>query len=226
MNKPKEWEQEVRDVFEKIKSHKEPYSVNVNGVEVYIFPDVFSPAYFTDSTWFAETIPEIVGQHSFLEIGTGTGIIALFVALNGGQVSMTDINPSAIENAKYNLEKHGISAKTYLGDMYEPLPKDEKFQFIFWNHPFNRGDNPNEEVLLKSGFDFQYMSLEKYISEAHQHLEADGRLLLGTGGFTFPEIKKIADKFGYKMELLRDIGIPLAENSTIHNEYRIYEFVK
>ncbi len=227
MTTQKEWEQKVRDVFEKIKSHKQIYSINVNGVEVHIFPNVFSPAYFTDSKWFAETIPKIVEQHSFLEIGTGTGIVALFTGLNGAQVSATDINPNAVENARYNFEKHSIAAKTYCGDMYEPLPSDERFDFIFWNHPFNRGDDPNEEALLKSGFDFQYASLERYIAEAHLYLNSHGRLLLGTGNFALlSKIEQLAAKYSYKMKLLKKIKIPLAADISIDNDYRIYEFEK
>jgi len=223
----KEWEQEVRNVFDKIKSHKEKYSIGVNGVEVYVFPNVFSPAYFTDSKWFAETIPKIVGQHSFLEIGTGTGIVALFAGLNGADVSATDINPDAVENARHNFKNYGIDAKIYCGDMYDPLPEDAKFDFIFWNHPFNRGYDPNEEILLKSGFDFQYKSLERYISEAHLHLNPNGRFLLGTGNFALlSEIKLIAVKYKYKMKLLEKVKIPLAADSSIDNDYRIYEFVE
>ena len=227
MTTQKDWEQEVRDVFTKIKSHKERYSLDINGIEVHVFPNVFSPAYFTDSKWFAETIPKIVGQHSLLEIGTGTGIVALFTALNGADVSATDINPDAVENARYNFEKHGIDAKTYCGDMYEPLPKNARFDFIFWNHPFNRGDDPNEEILLQSGFDFQYASLEKYIGEAHRYLNPNGRLLLGTGNFALlSEVEQIAAKHNYKMLLLEKVKIPLAADSSIDNDYRIYEFVK
>lgn len=120
-------------------------------------------------------------------------LVALFIGLNGADVSVTDINPDAVENAKYNFEKHGIDAKTYCGDMYEPLPKEARFDFIFWNHPFNRGDDPNEETLLKSGFDFQYASLEKYIAEAYLHLNPNGRILLGTGKFALlSEVEQIA----------------------------------
>lgn len=41
MTTQREWEQEVRDVFEKIKSHKERYPIDVNDVEVHVFPNVF-----------------------------------------------------------------------------------------------------------------------------------------------------------------------------------------
>lgn len=227
MTPQKEWERAVRDVFEKVKSHKEKYSLEVNGIEVHVFPNVFSPVYFTDSAWFAEAIPKIVGQHSFLEIGTGTGIVSLFSGLNGAHVSSTDINSDAVENARYNFEKYGIDAETYCGDMYEPLPKSARFDYIFWNHPFNRGDDPNEETLLKSGFDFQYASLEKYIAEAHLYLNSNGRLLLGTGNFALlSEVEHIAAKHGYKLKILEKVKIPLAADSSIDNDYRVYEFGK
>jgi methylase of polypeptide subunit release factors len=227
MTNQKEWEKEVRDVFEKIKIHKKPYSMKINKIEIEIFPNVFSPSYFTDSKWFAETLPKIVGKKSLLEIGTGTGIITLFSALNGAKVTATDINSDAIENAKCNFKKHNVNVRTYLGDMYKPLPQDKKFDFIFWNHPFNKGDNPHEEILLKAGFDFQYKSLKRYISEAHNYLNLNGRLLLGTGNFAIlSEIKEIASANNYKMKLLRKIKIPLAADSSINNDYRIYEFIK
>lgn len=94
------------------------------------------------------------------------------------------LNPQAVLNAKYNFQKYNIPAKVYYGDMYEPLPPHMKFDFIFWNHPFNRGNNPYEDILLKSGFDYHYASLEKYIA-AHNYLNSQGKLLLGTGNFAF-----------------------------------------
>ena len=105
----KEWEQEVRDVFEKMKTHQEPYDISVDGVDITILPNVFSPAYFTDSAWFTRHVSRIAKDKTLLEIGTGTGIVALFVALNGATETATDISPDADENAKLNFEKYGIA---------------------------------------------------------------------------------------------------------------------
>jgi methylase of polypeptide subunit release factors len=222
-----EWAREDRKVYERMKAHKEVYSVDVNGVKVYIFPDVFSPAYFTDSKWFSEKVPQIVGKGSLLEIGTGTGIIALFAALNGAEVTATDINKQAVENARYNFQKHGVNAKLLFGDIYEPLSKEDKFDFIFWNHPFNYGTKSDEEILLKSGFDFNYKSLEKYISGADTHLTKNGRLLLGTGSSAaLSKIKKIATRYSYKMKLLVKEKMPLYFGCSLASDYRIYKFVK
>ncbi|MDD5163845.1 MAG: methyltransferase, partial [Candidatus ainarchaeum sp.] len=199
------WEKEVRKTIDKIKTHKKKYSVEVNGIKIHIFPNVFSPAYFTDSNWIASAVSKIVGKHSLLEIGTGTGIIALFAALKGAKVTVTDINPEAIKNAKYNFEKQGLKLKAYSGDMYAPVPAQDKFDFIFWNHPWGYANPRYGEVLQKSVFDYKYSGLKKYVEGAKSHLKPSGRLLLATSNFALSsEIEKIAAENCYKIKLLKE----------------------
>lgn len=222
----KDWESEVREVYDRIKSHKKSYEINIDGLSLTVLPDVFSPHYFTDSFWFAKTLPKITKKASLLEIGTGTGIIAIFCALKGAKVTATDINPQAIKNAKFNFDKLNLDIPIFLGDMYKPLPKYKKFNFIFWNHPFNKGHNPKEEMLLKSGFDFNYNYLKDYVKDAKNHLTKNGRLLLGSGNFALTkEIKKIGKENNYKIKILKKTKIPIAASSEIDNEYRLYEFI-
>lgn len=218
----------MREIYDKMESHKNTYTIDINNVEIDIFPYVYSPHYYNDSAYFAKVIPRIVGKKKFLEIGSGTGIIALCVALNGAEVSVTDINQDAIKNTEHNFKKHSLNPKVYCGDIYEPLPLGEKFDFIFWSHPFNKGDNPDESYLLQSGFDFQYESIKKYIQQAHLHLTKNGRLLLGTGKFALlSKIRDIATKQGYEMKLLERVDIPVSKYATnFENDFRIYEFVK
>ncbi|MBD3354369.1 methyltransferase [Candidatus Woesearchaeota archaeon] len=217
-----EWQKEVRKIFDKMYRHEEDYTIQSNGNELKIKPNVFSPAYFSDSQWFADNLTEIVEQKKLLEIGTGTGIIALACRMNGADVTATDINECAVENAKINLPK---DVKILLGDMYEPV--EGKFDYIFWNHPFNKGDNPNEKILLKAGFDYKYESLEKYISQASEYLLDDGKLLLGTGNFAdIDEIKRIAKENSYSLELLRKTECPLEHGGDMINEFMIYNIKK
>jgi len=219
-----QWEQEVREVFKQIKTHKTPYNVEIDGIEFTVLPNVFSPKYFTDSSWFAKEVPNIVGNKKLLEIGTGMGLIAVFAALNGAQVVATDINPAAAKNAELNFKKLKLDIPVYEGDMYDCVPKDEKFDFIFWNHPFNKGEDPDEDILFQAGFDYQYKSLEKYIKGAHEYLKKDGKLLLGTGNFAdLNEIERLANKYGYEMVLLKQIKKLLAVESFVDNKYCIYE---
>ncbi|NTV54914.1 MAG: methyltransferase [Candidatus Moranbacteria bacterium] len=220
------WEREVRTIFGRIATHKEEYVTEVEGTGILILPNVFSPAYFTDSGWFAKAVSNIVGKGKVLEIRTGTGVVALFCAKNGATVTATDINPDAVRNAELNFKENEISAECHCGDMYEPIPQGERYDFLFWNHPFNRGENPDEEMLLRSGFDYRYESLEKYFSGARERLNPFGKLLLGTGSYaSLSDVERLAEKYGYAMHLSDKIDIQLTDGSTVKNDYRIYELM-
>lgn len=223
-----EWERNVRNIFEKIQTHKKPYLCSIDGLEIVVHPAVFSPKYFTDSAWFANAIPEIVGHGSLLEIGTGTGIIAFFAELGGADpIVATDISLAAVENARVNFHKYGCQIRLLLGDLYTPLDPTDKFDFIFWNHPFNKGDNTFERTLLRSGFDHQYKSLDRYIREADNHLTAKGRLLLGTGNHPhFEDIRELARKHRYRLEILKKQEVKLSEETGFVIEYRLCELVR
>ncbi|MFA7662850.1 MAG: methyltransferase [Patescibacteria group bacterium] len=226
MNNFKKWQEGVFAVFEKIKKHNRPYNIKFGNLQITVLPNVFSPKYFTDSFWFAEQVSKLVKNKSLLEIGTGTGIIAITCAIKEARVVATDINPTAVKNAKLNAKKYGLDIKIRKGDIYSTIKEAEKFEFIFWNHPFNNWKLEVKEVLLKAGFDTEYKSLKTYISEAHKHLTLDGRLLLGTGdGADIKEIKKIAQENNYGLKLLKETTLPITEGGNIKNKYLIYEFV-
>jgi ribosomal protein L11 methyltransferase len=85
-----------------------------------------------------QLISQLVEDHklqlsSFLDIGTGTGILAL-VALKHGSQSVTamDISPLSIEAAKINLKVNGLKAKFILGNVGQ-LSSVQKYQTVAAN---------------------------------------------------------------------------------------------
>lgn len=220
----KQWLEDTLKVFEKMKRDKKPYEISMLGKKLVVLPNVFSPKYFTDSEWFASEIPKIVKERTFLEIGTGTGVVALHVALNGSRnVVATDINPDAVENSKQNFSAYKLDIPVYQGDLFSPIPKQEKFDFIFWNHPFNNAPYRPDEMLLKSGLDYQYEGLKKFISEGKNYLRENGCLLLGTGNIArINEIKKISRENGYNVVLISKKVSPIEYGSDTLMDVRIY----
>ena len=186
------WQAEVRRILDQIGAVQEPYAITVSGHEIIVLPGVFSPKYFTDSEWFAGEVAAIARNKRLLEIGTGTGIVALVAALRGASVVATDINRQAVKNAQLNFQRHEVSAVAVLGDMYAPIPTAERFDVIFWNHPFNRGTKPAKNALEMAAFDFEYQSLQRYIRNGHTYLNASGQLLLGTGAFAITQYFRTA----------------------------------
>ncbi len=117
-----------------------PYELEKSGVKISVFENVFSPKYFGDSQWVADNLPLAVDvrEKKCLEIGTGTGLIAIKLAQAGAlKVTATDIVENTLNNAKFNVEQNNLSQiiDLKLGDVFEPV-KDKKFDIIFWNIPF------------------------------------------------------------------------------------------
>ena len=102
------WVEEVKQLYQKVKSHLEPYEITFLGSKLYVFPNVFSPKYFFNTEWYGKALPKIVGNNSFLEIGTGTGAIALEIGKNNSRILTTDINEYAVENAKFNFKQNNL----------------------------------------------------------------------------------------------------------------------
>jgi len=213
-------------IFKCASQRRDSYIVRVRGKDIHVLPNVFSPKYFPDAVWFAREIPRIVGRRSFLEIGTGTGLTALFVALGGAQrVVATDINPSAVENARQTFAEHGVQIAVHCGDVYEPIDSDEKFDVIFWNHPFHYSLEKPQSLLMRAGFDYKYNDLRAFFAGAKKHLNPGGEILLGTGNMArINEIKRIARANGYGWTLLKKGAAPPQKGSSIARDNRIYSF--
>ncbi len=84
-----------------------------------------------------------------LEIGTGSGIVAMYASKVADEVVATDINFNAIEIAEKNFLLNNIDNINILfGDLFEPLKSEgfnEKFDVILFNTPYLPTEN--DEVL-------------------------------------------------------------------------------
>jgi len=214
----------ILEVYEKMKKEKKPYTITVKNKELTVLPGVFSPKYFTDSEWFAEKIPKIVKNKKMLEIGTGTGIVAIFCALEEADVVATDINPEAVKNCKLNSKKLSLDIDVREGDLFEPIRNSEKFDFIFWNHPFIYTKKRPKEMVLRGGLDCMYEGLKKFIKNSKKFLNPNGKVLLGTGSpARIDKIKKFAELYDYEIKFLEKAAISMEKEKHLEVELSIYE---
>lgn len=71
--------------------------------------------------------PALVDGRAMLDLGTGSGIVAIAACLAGArQVTATDIDPYAIAATAVNAEANGVVVETVLGDLTasSPVPID------------------------------------------------------------------------------------------------------
>ncbi len=76
---------------------------------------------------------EIGPASSFLEIGTGTGLIALHAARDVRTVA-TDISPFAVSLARANAQRNGLSLQLVQADLFRGL--HGSFDVIAFNPPY------------------------------------------------------------------------------------------
>jgi len=166
-----------------ITGHREFY-----GLDFYVAPSVLIPR--PESELLVEkTLSLAQGRNTpvIADIGTGSGAIAISLALNLPQAKIyaTDISASALKVALLNCNKHGVANRIYLlqGNMLEPLP--EPVNFIVTNLPYVKKSEVNARgfepaLALNGGSD----GLEKIRQLCHQvssKLRPGGCLLLEIG---------------------------------------------
>jgi release factor glutamine methyltransferase len=129
---------------------------------------------------------------SILDIGTGSGAIAIAIAseLENAGISAVDISVKALETAKLNAAKHGMEnrIKFYEGNLLEPFEKNHQFFDIILSNPPYVTTNDYEllprkikdfepKLALKSGED-GLSHIRKILEKAPGFLNPGGWLMI------------------------------------------------
>ena len=129
---------------------------------------------------YACPLPSIVNPLA-LDMGTGTGVGAVFAARRGYKVIGVDINPEAVRCARINVLLNNLEEKIDIrpGDLFEPV-SEEQFDLITFNPPWFRGEPKNL-------FDLAWRSndvMERFAEGLPDRLTETGRalILLSTDG--------------------------------------------
>jgi release factor glutamine methyltransferase len=149
----------------------------VDGVPILVLPDVFNPKLFRTGealVSFLETEP-LQPDMAVLDLGTGSGIGAVFAARRGARVVATDLIAEAVRCARINVLLNRVEAwiDVRQGDLFEPV-SGERFDLVLFNPPYYRG-RPRET------WEYAWRSddvLERFCAGLPDALQPDGRALL------------------------------------------------
>jgi release factor glutamine methyltransferase len=105
---------------------------------------VFNPTVFLSSALLVRTLakfasPTAATGHA-LDLGTGSGVGAVFAARHGYRVTAVDINPEAVRCARINTLLNHLEERIEVreGDLFAPV-QGETFDLVLFNPPFFRG---------------------------------------------------------------------------------------
>jgi release factor glutamine methyltransferase len=141
--------------------------------------NVYEPS--DDSYLLAENLIIDHGEE-VLEIGTGSGIIAIHASKIAKNIIATDINVDALELAEKNIKLNNIENITLLfGNLFEPV-KSMKFDVILFNTPYL----PTEECdILDDNLNFAFDGglngrkvIDLFLNSVKNHLKPKGKVQL------------------------------------------------
>ena len=114
----------------------------VQGMPILVTPSVFNPQVPRTGAFLAEQLDAQVvrADAAVLDMGTGSGVCAVFAARHARRVVAVDINMAAVRcagiNAVLNHVEHRVEVRH--GDLFDPVA-GERFDLILFNPPFLRG---------------------------------------------------------------------------------------
>jgi len=175
----------------------------IAGQPILLLAEVFNPKIFWTGEFLARTLvddPTLVpAGATVLDMGTGSGVGAVFAARTARRVLAVDINPAAVRSARINALIHQVDARVEAreGDLFAPVG-DERFDRILFNPPFYRRE-PRD--MLERAF-FATDVVERFAAGLRDHLAPGGQcLLLLTSTADEPALLRSFEQQGFSVEV-------------------------
>lgn len=187
----------------------------INDVPLIVLPEVFNPVLFRSGAFMANTLaegPNLAGS-SVLDMGTGSGVGAVFAARRGARVTAVDINPDAVRNTRLNALLNDLDDKidVFEGDLFAPV-SGQRFDMILFNPPFYRGSPANK-------LDYAWRSqdvFERFSADLASYLNPNGRawITLSSDG-DGDQLLSLLEQVGFRLKLVARKNL-INEILTIH----------
>lgn len=146
-------------------------------VPVLVTPGVLNPRWMRTGEFFASqlTAALVTRDAEVLDMGTGSGVCALFAARQARSVTAVDISPEAVRCARINVLMNRLEDRIEVlqGDLFTPLA-GRRFDLILFNPPFLPGA-PRDDA------DRAWRSLdvaERFAGGLRDHLKPGGAALV------------------------------------------------
>ncbi len=157
---------------------------------------------------------------NILEIGTGTGIIALHAAKHAKQVTATDINPYALKCAKKNANLNNINnIEIIKSNLFANISK--KYNIILFNPPYlpqEKSETSGDIIdCAWNGGESGRETTDKFLNLAPLYLKETGQILiLDSSKSKYKKTLDTLKKKGFTVKIVKHTNLFFEELVVIH----------
>ncbi|MFH1506427.1 MAG: HemK2/MTQ2 family protein methyltransferase [archaeon] len=141
-----------------------------------------------------------------LDMGTGSGVLAIEAAKYADEVLAVDINVEAVNKLHTRIKKEKLkNIKSIQSDLFENV--DGKYDLITFNPPYLPNDPEVKDIALDGGPE-GYEVIERFLKKAREHMGKDGKILLLFSSLSKKEqIHKILKELKYSYEQVTNLPL-------------------
>jgi HemK-related putative methylase len=149
----------------------------VYGIPILVTPSVFNPKRLRTGEFFASQLDSsrVGPEATVLDMGTGSGVCAVFAAKHARRVVAVDINAAAVRCARVNALLNRVDDRIDArhGDLFDVIA-GERFDLVLFNPPFLAGGarNDRDRAWRANGLG------ERFAEGLGRHLKPGGSALL------------------------------------------------
>jgi len=162
--------------------------IRVRGLEIEIRREVYTPA--EDSLLMLDAIDlwgDLKGLRC-LDVGTGTGIVAIFMAKRGCETVATDLTFESVKLTLKNAKLNGIRLHVAQGDLMSHF-RGSSFDIITFNPPYLPEHPSSEKISLSwAGGSMGRELIDRFLSDLPRVIRRGGKVAILHADYNEPHL--------------------------------------
>lgn len=165
------WKPLVKNYLEK------PRVFTYKKISVDVPPGVFHPGFFFSTKLMISFLEKIeLSGKNVLEMGSGSGLISIYMAKRNASVTACDIAPAAETATRRNAERNQVRITSVQSDLFASVPP-QKFDTIVVNPPYYKKNPASaEEMAWYCGENLGYF--HRFFQQAKTFMHSGSNILM------------------------------------------------